>query len=88
MKENLDNINVIVGKNDERSVTIVKGGKPSHNPSRIIHTPEIVVRYFSDEDMERLREIHISLPAKAQSAKLHTILGKYVHYVVGKKGKK
>lgn len=87
MKENLDNINVIVGNDDERSVTIVKDKRPSHNSSRIINTPEIVVRYFSDEDMERLREIHISLPTKGPSAKFHTILGKCVHYVIGK-GKK
>lgn len=87
MKENLNKINVIVGNGDERSVTIVKKRNPSHNASRVIHTPEIVVRYFSDEDMERLRKIHISLPTKEQSRRFHTILGKYAPYIIGK-GKK
>lgn len=87
MKEVLNKINVIVESSDENYMTIVKEAKPSHNSSRVIRNPEIVVRYFSDEDMDRLREIQLSSRPSGQSSRWSELVEKYTSFMRDKEKK-
>ena len=59
MKDPLQNINVVVKGNSDNTITITRDIRPTHNTARVAHKPEIVVSYFTDEDLERFHDIYV-----------------------------
>ena len=83
MKESLEDIGVVVKGNSDNTVTITRDIRPTHNSARVIRMPEVVVAYFSDEELAHLRSIHIS-PSISPKEDLKGKWEKYVSYVVHK----
>lgn len=88
MENTFNNVNVIVGGDDERSVTIVRARKPTHNTSRVIHSPEIVVRYFSEEEVARFRGIQLTSPNIENNGIIASIWEKCTSLVASKDKRK
>ena len=86
MRESLDKINVVVKGNDDNTITISKEIRPSHNVARVVHSPEIVVGYFSREELNRLQDINIQIVEESK----HVTRGmweRYVSHVINKNKK-
>lgn len=87
MKEKINNVNVIVNDGNEPIVTIVKERKPTHNPSRSAVLPSIVVRYFSDDDLQRLHEIKTTPIELGKVSRISGAWQKCVEFVINKNKK-
>lgn len=86
MKEPLEDINVIVRDNCDNTITITRDIRPTHNSSRVIRTPEIVVGYFTEEYLERLQDIHFTTVSEPKH-ETKGIWEKYVSHVIHKNKK-
>ena len=60
MKGTIEMADIIVKGHSDNTVTIVRNDRPTHNASRIVRSPEINVRCFSDAEIEHLRKIDVS----------------------------
>lgn len=60
MEGTIKESDLIVKENSDNTVTIVRNERPTHNASRIVRSPEINVRCFSDAEIEQLRRIDVS----------------------------
>lgn len=86
MKEPLQDINVVVKGNSDNTITITRDIRPTHNSARVVHKPEIVVSYFTDEDLERFHGIHIE-PLSASKHEIKDFWEKCVSHVIHKNKK-
>lgn len=86
MKETIEDVGVVVTGNSDNTVTITRGIRPSHNSERIIRTPEVVVAYFSDEELRHLRSIHID-PTTSSKSDIREKWDRYVSHVIHKRKK-
>lgn len=86
MRESLDKISVVVKGNDDNTITISREIRPTHNVARVVHSPEIVVGYFSREDLRRLQDVKIEV-VKEPKHGTREIWERYVSHVINKNKK-
>ena len=83
MKESHEVIGVVVRDNSDNTVTITRDVRPTHNASRVVRTPEVVVAYFNDEELAHLRSIHVT-PSTSPKGDFRSKWEKYVCHVIKK----
>ena len=86
MKKPLQDINVVIKGNNDNTITITRDIRPTHNSARVVHKPEIVVSYFTDEDLERFHGIRFE-PASESKNEIKELWEKCVSYVIHKNKK-
>ena len=84
MNDKLDRLNVLVKENSDNSVTITKDVRPSHNSRRIVRQSEIVVSYFTDADLQQLRDVRITPIAREKPGSVTSYWDKYISYLMKK----
>ena len=87
MKETIDVEDVVVKDSNNNTVTIARSEKPTHNPARVIKSPEIVVNCFSIAELSRLRDIDISEIMIPPPTDRYSFWGKYIPSIIEKKTK-
>jgi hypothetical protein len=88
MIESLEKTNVLVKENEDNTVTITKGFYPSHNNRRLSREREIVVSYFSEADLEKLREVQITPISRGKTGKIASCWDRYVAYLMKREKQK
>lgn len=88
MIEALEKANVLVKGNEDNTVTITRSFSPGHNTRRPSKKKVIVVSYFSEADLERLREVQITPISRGKTGKIETCWDRYVAYLMKREKKK
>lgn len=84
MKEPLKKICVIVKHKDNSTITITRYTRPTHNSARVFRTPEIVVGYFTDAEIERFRGIQKNT-SLGSNRDIKNVWDRYVSHLKHKK---
>ena len=85
MNDRLDKLNVLVKENSDNTVTITKDVRPSHNSQRVARQSEIVVSFFTDADLQQLRDVQITPISRVKSGIFTSYWEKYISYIMKKK---